>query len=135
MHPRPLPPPPGNLGPFETSVMEALWSLGREASVRDVLPVLSSRPAYTTVMTTMERLFRKGLLGRRRLGRAFLYSPAYSRDGFAGHRASGFIGQLLDAGASATPVLSSFVNAVGDRDRALLDHLEEMIREKKKEAR
>jgi predicted transcriptional regulator len=115
--------------------MEVMWSLGREASVRDVLVELSSRPAYTTVMTTMERLHRKGLLGRRREGRAFIYAAAFSRDGLAGRRALGFIRQLLDGGASAAPVLSSLVHAVGERDRALLDHLEEMIRAKKKEGR
>jgi predicted transcriptional regulator len=123
----------GLLGPFETSVMEVMWALSREASVRDVLDALPARPAYTTVMTTMERLHRKGFLDRTRRGRAFVYLPALTRDGLAGHRTGGLIGQLLDDGAAAAPVLSSFVDAVSERDRALLDHLEELIRLKKEQ--
>jgi predicted transcriptional regulator len=130
---RSLPAVTGSLGPFETDVMEVLWSLGREASVRDVRAALLAGPAYTTVMTTMERLHRKGLLHRQRQGRAFLYTPTLTRDGLAGRRTGKLVGQLLDGGVSAAPVLSSFVNAVSEHDRALLDHLEELIRQKKEE--
>jgi predicted transcriptional regulator len=122
----------GALGPFETSVMEVMWSLGREGTVHDVRAALLARPAYTTVMTTLERLHRKGLLHRKRQGRAFLYTPALSRDALAGRRTGRLVGQLLDGGAAA-PVLSSFVDAVTEHDRALLDHLEELIRLKKGE--
>jgi predicted transcriptional regulator len=61
--------------------LKALWSL-EEASVRDVQRVLAAtKPlAYTTVMTLMERLVRKGAIARRKAGRAFLYSPQVSRD-------------------------------------------------------
>src|SRR5688572_6446800 len=102
------------LGPFETSVMEVVWSLGGDVRVRDVQAQLPGQPAYTTVMTTMERLHRKGLLQRKRHGRAFVYQAALSRDGLASRRASGFLARLLDAGAAPAPVLSSLVDAVSD---------------------
>ncbi len=67
--------------PLELLCLRALWSLG-EASVKDVQAlVAASRPlAYTTIMTVLERLLRKGRLTRRKAGRAFLYSPVASRE-------------------------------------------------------
>jgi predicted transcriptional regulator len=124
-------PEPAVLGPFETSVMEVVWSVGGDARVRDVQARLAGSPAYTTVMTTMERLHRKGLLQRRRHGRAFVYQAAITRDGLASRRAGGFLARLLEGGAAPAPVLSSLVDAVSDRDRALLDELEQIIRKKK----
>jgi predicted transcriptional regulator len=67
--------------PLELSCLNALWSL-EEGSVKDVREVLAnSRPlAYTTVMTMLERLTRRGLLTRRKAGRAWIYAPAVARD-------------------------------------------------------
>jgi predicted transcriptional regulator len=67
--------------PLELHCLRALWSLG-EGGVRDVRRVVGqSRPlAYTTIMTVLERLVRKGRIARRKAGRAFVYSPATSRD-------------------------------------------------------
>lgn len=72
---RALPPP------LELLCLKALWSL-REGSVGDVRRALSdSRDlAYTTVMTLLERLVRKGAATRRKVGRAFVYSPQTSRE-------------------------------------------------------
>ena len=67
--------------PLELHCLNALWSLG-EGGVGDVRRVVGqSRPlAYTTIMTVLERLVRKGKIARRKAGRAFVYSPATSRD-------------------------------------------------------
>ena len=67
--------------PLELLCLRALWTLG-EANVRDVQQAVSrSKPlAYTTVMTLLDRLARKGVLARRKAGRAFLYAPQVSRD-------------------------------------------------------
>jgi predicted transcriptional regulator len=54
--------------------MEVLWTRG-ECKVREVMRTLDRDLAYTTVMTTLDRLFRKKLLGRRKSGRAYIYSP------------------------------------------------------------
>ena len=66
--------PPPALGPLEITVMELLWEEG-ESSVHDVVPKLARPLAYTTVMTTLDRLYKKGLLDRRKSERAFVYSP------------------------------------------------------------
>jgi predicted transcriptional regulator len=73
--PRDIPPP------LELLCLNALWSL-EEASVKDVREFIASRRAlaYTTVMTVLERLVRRGLVIRRKAGRAFLYAPSVSRD-------------------------------------------------------
>ncbi len=62
--------------PLELACLKALWSL-REGNVKDVRRIVAqSRPlAYTTIMTVLERLVRKGKLARRKVGRAFVYSP------------------------------------------------------------
>jgi len=66
--------------PLELLCLKALWSL-QEAKVRDVQHALAGRNlAYTTVMTLLERLVRKGTVARRKVGRAFLYFPQVSRD-------------------------------------------------------
>ena len=67
--------------PLELACLRALWTLG-EGRVKDVQAVVAeSRPlAYTTIMTVLERLVRKGRLARRKVGRAFVYAPTASRD-------------------------------------------------------
>ena len=67
--------------PLEMLCLKALWSLG-EANVKEVREVVArSRPlAYTTIMTVLERLVRKGRLSRRKAGRAFVYSLNASRE-------------------------------------------------------
>ena len=67
--------------PLEMLCLKTLWSLG-EGNVKDVQALVAhSRPlAYTTIMTVLERLVRKGKLTRRKAGRAFVYSPETSRD-------------------------------------------------------
>jgi BlaI family penicillinase repressor len=67
--------------PLELLCLRALWSLG-EGNVRDVQAVVAQwRPlAYTTIMTVLDRLVRKGKLARRKVGRAFVYAPQVARD-------------------------------------------------------
>lgn len=67
--------------PLELLCLKALWSLG-EGNVHDVRRMMSgTRPfAYTTVMTLLDRLARKGVVSRRKTGRAFLYAPEITRD-------------------------------------------------------
>ena len=67
--------------PLELLCLRALWTL-REGNVKQVQALVAqSRPlAYTTIMTVLERLVRKGRLRRRKSGRAFVYSPEASRD-------------------------------------------------------
>ncbi|MCA1712756.1 MAG: BlaI/MecI/CopY family transcriptional regulator [Actinobacteria bacterium] len=68
-------------GELEAAVMDRLWTAGDGRLVRDVLTELQvdREIAYTTVMTVMERLFRKGMLTRVQQGKAFIYAPAMTR--------------------------------------------------------
>jgi predicted transcriptional regulator len=70
------------LGQLEASVMERIWSRSRPVLVRDVVEDLQHDRAiaYTTVMTVMDNLHRKGLLRRARSGRAYEYTAAKSRE-------------------------------------------------------
>ena len=120
------------LGPLETRVLEALWTRGCASSVRDLQPVFPGT-AYTTLMTTLDRLHRKGVLSRVKEGRAFLYAPLTSRDGFQAARAGGTLASMLADPAGAGPLLSFFIDAVSQSDEALLDELERLIREKRKD--
>jgi predicted transcriptional regulator len=121
------------LGPLETQVMNVAWSIGR-CSVRDVVEKLNSRLAYTTVMTTLDRLFKKGLLEREKAERAFLYSPLLSSQDWERRRAGDLVAGFLDGPRpSRDLLLSSLVDAVGQHDAVLLDELEEKIRKKRRE--
>jgi predicted transcriptional regulator len=120
------------LGALEREVMAIAWEQD-EISVRDVCTRMSAAAAYTTVMTTMDRLFKKRLLSRRKVGRAFVYRAAATRKELEGAVATELVQSLLQRpGGESLPILSSLVDAVSDRDRALLDDLERLIREKRR---
>lgn len=123
-----------HLGALEREVMAVVWARG-EINVREACVHLDSAVAYTTVMTTMDRLFKKRLLNRRKVGRAFVYSATATRDEMEGAVATELVHGLLQRnGGEPMPILSSLVDAVSDRDRALLDDLERLIREKRRTA-
>ena len=115
------------LGPLELKVLEVLWERNRAATVRNVHPSFP-RLAYTTLMTTLDRLYRKGVLRRFRLGRAFGYEPLCSRDQLFGQMVSGRVTELLAACGDSTVLLSTLVEAVGHADADLLDELEALVR-------
>ena len=99
------------LGTLEREVMTVVWNRG-ETNVKDASARLSSPVAYTTVMTTMDRLFKKGLLTRRKVGRAFVYSAAATRDEIEEAVATELVQSLFDRpGGGSLPMLSSLVDA------------------------
>jgi predicted transcriptional regulator len=121
------------LGPLERQVLEETWRR-EEISVRDIFVSFNERVAYTTLMTTLDRLYKKGLLSRRKSGRAFLYSPRLTREEFEQGIAEDVIDGLLGRGAHGVePVLACIVDAVSENDRELLDELDRLIREKRRE--
>ena len=129
---RSVPIPGQVLGPLEIAVMEVLWDRG-ESNVHEVVEHLARPLAYTTVMTTLDRLFKKGLLVRRKSYRAFHYSPCWTRDEWERKRAGDFLAAFLGSQRSGDLLLSCFIDAVGQRDTALLDELERKIQRKRKE--
>jgi predicted transcriptional regulator len=121
------------LGTLEREVMGLVWSR-HEISVREACERLGSSVAYTTVMTTMDRLFKKGLLARRKSGRAFIYHAVATRNELEGAVTTELMEHLLGrTSCEPLPILSSLVDALSDRDRALLDELERLVREKRRE--
>ncbi len=104
------------LGPLEAEVMDVLWNCA-EGNVRDVIHHLGRALAYTTVMTTLDRLYKKGLLSRRKSERAFIYVPRMSRQEWEQKRVGDFLAAFL-AGPepSGDVLLSRLVDEMGSRD-------------------
>ena len=122
------------LGKLERQVLEEIWRFRREVSVRDIYRAFEERVAYTTLMTTLDRLFKKNLLERRKDGRAFLYTAVIAREDFDQEIKADVIDGLLGQGADGIqPVLACIVATVSERDRELLDELERLVQEKKRE--
>ena len=118
------------LGTLEAQVMEAVWDAPDVVAVDDVRSALEEQgkeSAYTTIMTTMSRLFDKGLLLREQRGRAYFYWPALSRNELRQNVTRRVIDGLL--AGFAEPAISYFVEAVGDDHPEQLDALAAIIEE------
>ena len=124
----------GQLGALESEMMERIWRSG-ETSVRDVHAEFEQRLAYTTVMTTMDRLYKKGLLQRRKVGKAFLYVAALTEPEYQEQLAHHLFGMVLNDGKNSGAVLSNFVDAVSATDEKLLDSLDQLVKAKRRTLR
>ncbi len=123
------------LGDLEAEVMELIWArpLGTAVTVREVYEALSGRRrlAYTTVMSTMARLARKGLLVAEKAEPAYFYRPALSREEFIDH----FVGAALErllvnfAGAARRRLETITDPTLQARLAELLEQLERRARE------
>jgi predicted transcriptional regulator len=113
------------LGPLERQVLEAVWSRG-SATVHEVREDVTIWQTYTTIMTTMDRLFKKGFFDRTADGRAFRYSARYSPKELQSMSAANNIKQILES-EYALLHLSYFVDAVGAHDAKLLDQLQALV--------
>ena len=111
------------LGDLEAQVMRRIWARREPVTVRDVLGDLQQeRPiAYTTVMTVMDNLRKKGWLRRQAEGRAYRYAPLVS----AGEYSAGLLRQALAASSDRPTVLMHFIEELS-ADEA--DALEEAYR-------
>jgi predicted transcriptional regulator len=125
---------PERLGSLESELMERLWFLG-ETSVRDLHGEFAPRLAYTTVMTTLDRLYKKGLLTRRKAGKAYLYVAAFDQKQYRERLAQHWIGMALTHSSHSHAVLSSFVDAVTRRDQQMLDGLDRLVKAKRRALR
>jgi predicted transcriptional regulator len=112
-------------GELESEVLAALWASSQPMTPAGVLAQLGGRLAYTTVMTTLARLYEKELVERRRAGRGYAYSPAVREADLAARR----FRALLDRGHDRDAVLQGFVSELSlDEEqalRALLDRRDE----------
>lgn len=120
------------LGKLERRVMDFAWCRPW-TRVRDVYLHFGEEIAYTTLMTTLHRLYRKGVLERRKEGRAFVYSPKVTPLEFEQGIAQDLIAGLLDRARNGVePLLACIVDAVSEHDRAGLDELDRLIRKRRK---
>jgi predicted transcriptional regulator len=127
-------PATARLGEREREVLEILWNDG-SATVQQVADGLTTALAYTTVMTTLDRLYKKGLLRRSKQDRAFVYKPAFSKSDMEQGRANEMVHRLFsDSSMNRDALLSCLVDAVQGYDNDLLRRLEEKVRSAKKVA-
>jgi predicted transcriptional regulator len=122
------------LGPLEQQLLSALWMRG-SATVREMLDAGEIKLAYTTVMTTLDRLYKKELLNRVAEGRAFRYSPRYTQEELEKAAVGETIRQLLGSSGAASLPLSYLVEAVSEHDARLLDDLQRLLDQKRRELR
>lgn len=115
--------PQGTLGPLETEIMQVVWANGA-ATTGDVHQQLLRRRdiAYTTVMTVMGNLTRKGLLERRLEGRAYLYRATVTPQELTRSQVAKVMGTLLDR--FAEPAISYLISKLDAIDEARLAELE-----------
>ena len=119
---------------LEADIMEIVWTQQwEEFAVSDVHHELERGRdiAYTTVMTTVGRLHEKGILGRSRDGRRYVYQPLMSRDEFSEAMARELMGSL--SGLGHEQALSLLVDQVAESDGDELRRLEALIRKRKKD--
>ena len=122
------------LGRLETELMERAWARG-QIRVRDLHQEMAGRLAYTTLMTTMDRLYKKGLLQRRKCGKAYIYSPAMSEREYQESLTQHFFGMMLSDSRNSNAVLSRFVDAVSEADSKMLNELEQIVKAKRRNLR
>lgn len=123
------------LGRLEELVMDRLWQSNEALSVRDVAARLNGPWAYTTLMTTLDRLFKKNLASREPRGRAFVYRARLSRADL-GVQALKTAVSGIDSGTDTREfALAALVDALESHDPELLDSLDRLVREKRKALR
>ncbi|HET9140685.1 BlaI/MecI/CopY family transcriptional regulator [Actinophytocola sp.] len=105
------------LGELESAIMDILWRTEEPAKVREVLDGLTERRlAYTTVMTVLDNLFRKGWVERELDGKAYRYHPTFSRE----QAAARALRAVLESCGDPEAALLQFASTASDRERELL---------------
>jgi predicted transcriptional regulator len=105
-------------GDLEAVIMERVWEHPEPVTVRDVFGELAAQRAiaYTTVMSTMDNLHRKGWLDRVKDGKAYRYTPVASREEYS----AGLMREALTDGGDAELVLSHFLAQIDDEESVAL---------------
>ena len=119
-------PPPEIPPPLELACLKALWTLG-EGNVKDVREVLtqSRELAYTTVMTVLDRLEKRGRVVRQKQGRRFVYTPAVSRDTLRRLAVDALLEDFFDG--SEEVLLRYLEPGGGTRDAAGFDRMDTVL--------
>lgn len=117
-------------GELEAKLMKAVWALD-EPSVQDVIDHLGGNLNYKTVMTVLNRLVEKGILKRRKLGRAFVYAATASQEDLLASVFDKMVRGMLDRDFRQI-ALAQMIETVEEVDAQILDDLSRLIEEKKK---
>jgi predicted transcriptional regulator len=104
------------MGSLEADVLALLWARAEPATPAEVLDLLGTDLAYTTVLTILLRLWQKGLLERERVGRAYAYRPKVSEADYAAQHMEAALTRTRDRAAA----LNRFVDNLSERDAAVL---------------
>ena len=120
------------LGPLETQLLRVLWQRG-DATVRELMAEPAIHGAYTTLMTTLDRLHKKGLLDRALDGRAFRYRPKLTEEEFNRTTFAAGLADLLNSARDSATPLSFLVDSVTEHDAKLLGELERLVERKRQE--
>jgi predicted transcriptional regulator len=123
-----------HLGPLETRLLRALWQRG-DATVRELLDDATIPAAYTTIMTTLDRLHKKGLLDRVLDGRAFRYRPKQTEAEYHCRNFASDLETFLNSARDPSSPVSFLVDTVTQHDPKLLDELERVVSRKRQELR
>jgi predicted transcriptional regulator len=122
------------LGPLEDELLRALWTRG-DATVRELVDGGGVSGAYTTIMTTLDRLYKKGLLERSPEGRAFRYRPKQSEAELHQHAVAAGLRELLASAQGTEAPLSFLVEAISEHDASLLEELQQAVAKKRRDLR
>ena len=99
-----------SFGELEAAIMDRVWLVGRPVLVREIWTALrpEREPAYNTVLTVVEILYRKGWLAREKDGRAFRYRATVTREDYT----AGLMGEALEASSDRVAALRSFAEHI-----------------------
>jgi predicted transcriptional regulator len=119
-------------GELETVIMARVWAQGHPVTVRELFDELAGERAiaYTTVMTTMDNLHRKGWLTRVKEGKAYRYTATASREEYSAR----LMREALDGGGDTQAVLSHFVAQMDGAESELLRAVVRKLAERLPEA-
>ncbi len=114
--------------------MARLWDAGR-ADVKQLFDAIGKprRITLNTVQSTVERLYRKGLLSREKSGHAYVYEPRVSREEYGALLMHGVVRDLL--GGDLEPVLAAFVDLTARVGHGELERLEQLVSERRERGR
>ena len=119
------------LTPVEWEIMEAIWEMGSNPSVREVLEhrFPNGEKAYTTVQTIMNTLEKKGILSRKKIGLVNFYSPVITRDKMVNAEISSLLKRLFDG---SVPALANYLIHESTFDLSAIKQIKTLLAEKEK---
>jgi len=117
-----------SFGELEAAIMDRVWAAAKPVLVREIWAALrpEREPAYNTVLTVVEILYRKGWLTRQRDGRAYRYAATVSREDYT----AGLMDEALEDSADRVAALRSFVGRIDPAEaRQLRTMLDQALRD------